>query len=193
MRLRALEQKDAERMLSWMHDSAVVDKLQTNFARKTIDDCKNFINNSQDEENIHLAIVDNDDQYMGTVSLKHITKLTAEFAIALCKDAMGKGYSLWAMNEIIKLGFQKYGISHIYWCVAPNNIRALRFYDKNQFPQIEVDEIRIISGYTKEQIDSYIWYQINLSQFVNILGNDGISDWICNGNDKYIKDVHRNA
>ena len=93
MRLRKLELNDSKRMLEWMHDPFVVEKLQTNFINKTIEDCIAFINNSQNDENIHLAIVDDNNQYMGTVSLKHITANTAEFAITVHRDVMGKGYA----------------------------------------------------------------------------------------------------
>ena len=161
MKLRELQPRDAQPMLEWMHDPFVVEKLQTNFAAKTIEDCYSFIANSKDANNIHLAITDDNDEYMGTVSLKHITADTAEFAITICKYAMGKGYSIWAMNEILKMGFEKYGVRDIYWCVATDNLRALRFYDKNQFQRVEADKIRIAGGYTKEQIDSYVWYQVS--------------------------------
>lgn len=161
MKLRSLEQRDADRMLAWMHDNSVVEKLQTNFAAKTIDDCKAFIANSRDNENIHLAITDEDNLYMGTVSLKHITEDTAEFAITVCKDARGHGYSIWAMRKIIKKGFEEYGVKDIYWCVATDNLRALRFYDKNNFPRVPVEQIKIVGGYTKEHIEAYVWYQVS--------------------------------
>lgn len=161
MKLRGLKQKDADRMLEWMRDSYVVEKLQTDFIHKTIEDCYSFIESSQSETDIHLAIVDDSDQYMGTVSLKHITKDAAEFAIVICKDAMGKGYSIWAMREIIKIGFEKYGVEDIYWCVAADNLRALSFYDKNHFQRVDNYRIKIAGGYTKKQIDSYIWYQVS--------------------------------
>ena len=148
-------------MLEWMHDPFVVEKLQANFAAKTIDDCRTFIENSKGQENIHLAIVDDEDLYMGTVSLKHITKDTAEFAITVHRDAMGKGYSIWAMNQILEKGFDEYHVNNIYWCVAKDNLRALRFYDKNNFPRIESNNIKIAGGYTQEQIASYVWYQVS--------------------------------
>ena len=158
MQLRKLLLKDAERMLEWMHDPFVVEKLQANFLEKTIDDCKKFIDNSHNAENIHLAIVDDDDLYMGTVSLKHITEKNAEFAITICRDAMGLGYSAWAMEEIIRIGFKKYGLSEIYWCVAEDNLRALKFYDKNKYIRVKSEDISISDVYSKEQIDSYVWY-----------------------------------
>lgn len=160
MRLRKLAQKDADRMLGWMHDSFVVEKLQTDFMSKTIEDCKSFITSSYTRENIHLAVVDDADTYMGTVSLKNITDLSAEFAITICRDAMGKGYASWAMKEIIRLGFEDYNLNGIYWCVAPDNMRALKFYDKNGYSRVESSDIGDIKGYTIGQIQHYIWYLV---------------------------------
>ena len=72
MRLRNLELKDAPLMLEWMHDESVVGKLKGNFIEKTLADAESFILASANKkENIHLAIVSDEDEYMGTVSLKH--------------------------------------------------------------------------------------------------------------------------
>lgn len=43
---------------------------------------------------------------------------------------MGTGISIKAMQKIIQLGFER-GINTIYWCVSPDNKRAVKFYDKN--------------------------------------------------------------
>ena len=157
MRLRKLENKDAPRMLEWMHDKSVVEKLCTNFNDKTIDDCIMFIEHSCEKDHIHLAIVD-DDIYMGTVSLKNINKEAAEFAIAVHKDAMGKGYASWAMTQMLDKGFNDYKLKYIYWCVDCDNIRALNFYDKNGYLRVNAETIDISSHYSKEQISKYIWY-----------------------------------
>jgi diamine N-acetyltransferase len=161
MFLRNLRLDDAVHMLEWMHDDFVVEKLQANFAAKTLSDCESFIENSIDEKNIHLAIVDDEDNYMGTVSLKHITDTTAEFAITVGRTAMGKGYSKWAMEQMITKAFDEYKIKNVYWCVARDNVRAIRFYDKNNYPRVNASDIRIAGGYTQEQIDTYIWYQVS--------------------------------
>lgn len=160
MHIRDLERRDAERMLEWMHDPYVVEKLQADFMSKTIEDCRSFIKNSRNGDNVHLAVADGLDRYMGTVSLKHITKDRAEFAITVRRDAMGKGFAGWAMREMITKGFEEYGLSEIYWCVAPDNLRALRFYDKNEYPRVPAVKIQIAGDYTKNQIDTYIWYQV---------------------------------
>ncbi len=158
MKLRRLEQKDAVRMLEWMHDETVVEKLHTNFAVKTIRDCSHFITNCCDNENLHLAITNDKDEYMGTVSLKHITTEAAEFAITVHKDAMGKGYAIWAMKEMLRKAFEEYKLKQVYWCVAYDNIRALKFYDKNQYSRVKSNELKIKGDYTKEEISSYVWY-----------------------------------
>ena len=73
MKLRKLQINDALLMLEWMHDKSVVENMQTDFASKTIDDCRTFIENSYDEnKSVHLAITDDSDIYMGTASLKNI-------------------------------------------------------------------------------------------------------------------------
>lgn len=160
MKLRELEENDAPLMLEWMHDLAVVRYLQSNFTAKTIDDCKDFIEAAKGSgQNLHLAIADENNVYMGTVSLKHITNDTAEFGIAVRTIAMGKGFSTYAMEKIIKYGFEKLNLRFIFWCVSQDNTRALRFYDKNGYERINMKRTKI-EGYTKEQIDKYIWYEV---------------------------------
>ena len=159
MELRRLELKDAPLMLEWMHDKSVVEDLRTNFLTKTMEDCEDFIISSwSDDKNWNAAIVDEKDIYMGTVSLKNIKETSAEFGITIRTCAMGKGYSLWAMKEALKFGFEEKCVQKIYWCVSPDNKRAVRFYDKNGFERVDAEKLSMIEGYTKEQIDSYIWY-----------------------------------
>ena len=129
MKLRALVQKDAPLMLEWMHDPGVVENLQANFAAKTLADCEAFIRSCSDtSENLHMAIVDESDEYMGTVSLKHIRqdRKDAEFAITIRACAMGKGVSAFGMREIIQIGLEEMGLNTVYWCVSPDNKRAVR-------------------------------------------------------------------
>lgn len=162
MKLRKLEIKDAPLMLEWMHDKSVVEDLRTNFLTKTIEDCENFIKCSwNDKNNWNMAIVDEADVYMGTVSLKNIKEDSAEFGITIRSCAMGKGYSIRAMNEAIRIGFEEKEISKIYWCVSPDNKRAVRFYDKNRFVRVDVKDLDMIEGYTQEQIEAYVWYLVN--------------------------------
>lgn len=147
MNLRKLELKDAPLMLEWMHDPDVVQNMQADFAHKTLNDCENFIRTSQtDNKNLHLAVVDDDNTYMGTVSLKNIENGTAEFAITVRKGAMGKGVSKYAMSEIIRIGLEELNLKSVYWCVSPENKRAVKFYDKNGYIRIELSKLNIFGG-----------------------------------------------
>ena len=163
MKLRKLDLKDAPLMLEWMHDDSVVNKLQTNFKSKTIDDCENFIKHSwNDEKNVHYAIVDEDDVYLGTVSIKNIVDNTGEFAITIRAAAMGKGVGQFGMKEIIRVGLEELKLDYIYWCVSPDNIRAVRFYDKNGYERVSSDDLNIQGTYKKEQIEKYLWYKVSM-------------------------------
>lgn len=161
MRLRDLELKDAPLMLEWMHDESVVEKLRGEFAEKTIEDCEAFIKAAENKEHdIHLAIVSDEDEYMGTVSLKNVDKenSSAEFAITVRKTAMGRGYSWWGMEEIIRLAFGKYGLESVYWCVSRANERAVRFYDKHNFHEAVDISSKILKRY--EGINNLKWYSV---------------------------------
>jgi len=149
-------------MLEWMHDEAVVRHLGANFAAKTIDDCKNFIAASGNPvENLHLAIADEEDTYMGTVSLKHLDRQqgTAEFAITVRACAMGKGYSHFGMDSILRKGIAEEQLKAIYWCVSPKNERAVRFYDKHGYTRTTQIPHSILSAYPEDM--ELIWYVYN--------------------------------
>lgn len=163
MRLRMLKEQDAVYMLEWMHDESVVRHLGTDFASKTIEDCHQFIKNSQDCQNdLNMAIVDEKDNYMGTASLKHIDRKLgmAEFAITIRKSAMGKGYSAYGMKEIIRIGFKELGLEKIIWCVSVENERAIKFYDKNGYQRMKTVPIRYKEYYSEEQLSKMVWYAV---------------------------------
>lgn len=139
MYLRKLELKDAPLMLSWMHDLNVTEFLATNFSEMTIRDAERFISKSKDEsDSVHMAVVSDEDEYMGTVSLKHIdsTDMSAEFAISMRREAHGHGYAWFGMTEILEYGFEQLGLECVYWCVSNENKRAVRFYEKHGFHEI---------------------------------------------------------
>jgi diamine N-acetyltransferase len=169
-------------MLEWMHDEELVKDLHKDFSSMTIDNCKNFISSAQletssdgtidkdiakDIKNIHLAIADMSNEYMGTASLKDIDHnlRAAEFGIVIRRCATGKGYSIEAMKQILNKGFKDLHLRQIYWCVDSENKRALRFYDKNGYNRVNLKDYPVLythiveSGdYEQDKIDSYVWY-----------------------------------
>lgn len=160
MKLRELKTKDAQGMLEWMHDQDITQDLKTDFASKTLENCYDFIKcSAHTEKDLHLAIADDTDEYMGTVSLKHIdtSSGTAEFAITVRKKAMGKGYSQYGMREIIRIGFSRLGLQKIIWCVSPDNLRAVRFYEKMGYPGLK-GENNLVQYYTSEERETFFWF-----------------------------------
>ena len=162
MKLRKLELKDAPLMLELMLDETVVKDMKADCSSKTLEDCNHFILSSKDtRKNLHLAIVDENDEYMGTVSLKNIEEDKAEFAITVRKYAMGKGYSRFGMREIIKIGLEDMNLSSIYWYVDKNNQRAINFYDKNGYQRISPE---IIGGGYQQNL-----YLVSKNKITNML------------------------
>lgn len=161
MRLRRLELKDAFLMLEWMHDENVICNMATNFEEKSIEDINAFILNSRDEStSLHRAIVSESDEYMGTVSLKHIDMVEkiAEFAIVVRTEAMSKGYSWFGMIEILRIAFEELHLESVYWCVSKDNSRAVHFYDKHRFREALDIPVNILDNYRNE--DNLKWYSV---------------------------------
>lgn len=161
MKLRNLKRKDAAFMLEWMHDDDVTEYLNTDFSMFVLEDCIKFIEYSTEKsQNAHYAIVSDDDEYMGTVSLKNIDLQTssAEFAITVRRSAMGKGYSWYGMTKILEIGFEKYNLESIYWCVLKENKRAVSFYDKHHFHEALDIPSTIKKRY--EGIGNLKWYSV---------------------------------
>ena len=159
MYLRKLELKDAPLMLAWMHDKSVTQDLRTDFSSKTLQDAENFIKSSWDSaSDIHLAIASDTDEYMGTVSLKHIEDETAEFGITVRAESMGKGYSWFGMESIIEKAFNELELECVYWCVSRNNTRAVRFYDKHNFHEALDIPQKVLERY--EGVENLKWYSI---------------------------------
>ncbi len=161
MDIRQLETKDAPFMLEWMHDADLTKDLKKDFASTTLEDAQGFIAYARQasEKDLHMAIVSDEDEYMGTVSLKHIHDGMAEFGIAVRRCATGKGYSIFGMRKILEYGLEELGLNNIFWCVDPVNARAVRFYDKNEFERVSPDTLDLEGlGYEEDEISRYVWY-----------------------------------
>lgn len=140
--LRELKEKDAPFMLEWMHDAEIQKCFKRRMADLTLDDVLGFIKKSapvgivSSGMDLHFAIADQeDDQYLGTVSLKNIDleNCNAEFAIAIRKAAQGKGVGHKATILILKKAFTEIGLQRVYLNVFANNVPAIKLYEKCGF------------------------------------------------------------
>lgn len=171
MYLRKLEEKDAFTMLEWMHDQYVVENMAADFMNMSIEDCLRFIKKSNEDESVTLnrAICSNDDEYLGTISLKNISNLdkNAEYAVVIKKTAMGSGAARFATLEILKLAFEELKLHRVYLCVRSGNIRAQKFYDRIGFRRegIFKEHVKIKGG----NYEDLIWLAIIEDEFKNML------------------------
>ena len=167
MKLRKLKKEDVPLMLEWMHDEDVVKYLTNKFKDLTIKDCERFIDQSFiDKDNIHLAIADKNDEYMGTVSLKHINHDAryCEFAITVRKKAMSKAFSWNGMYSIIKKAFMEFGLENVYWCVSKKNVRAYSFYIHHGFKETD----KVPRDYYDVYCDNpnIVWFGVSKEDFL---------------------------
>lgn len=165
MKLRKPLEKDAQRMLGWMKNPKTAEIFATDFSSFTLDKVRNFIKTANDDEaNLNLVCVDDNDEYLGTVSLKNIDKKAknAEYAISFCSEAQGTGASAFATREILKYAFETLGLERVYLNVIPQNERANSFYKKMGF--VFEGEFRnhiLING----KLSNLCWYSILREEF----------------------------
>lgn len=161
MKLRELQEKDAEYMLEWMHDKNVCSYLGKDFMHMTIENCQSFIRTAaQDDKNRHWAIVDDNDEYMGTISLKQIDQVNkrAEYAISCRSKAMGKGFSRKATARLFEIARDEFHLELIYLNVYDFNQRAQGMYRAVGFEPVPKPD------FIKEETDARLeWYQKKLA------------------------------
>lgn len=134
--LRPLKPEDAPRMVEMMRDAQTTQYLQIGGPGYTLETALGFICGTADERvNLHRAVVDEQDVYQGSVSLKHIDheKKEAEYAISMHPQAQGKGAARAGSEGILDLAFNQLGLSRVYLNVLAENERANRFYQKFGF------------------------------------------------------------
>lgn len=139
MKLRELKLTDAIGMLEWMHDPEIQKCFRFNTQGKTLLDVEKFIQTSVatpiNGRSVHLAIADDMDEYLGTISLKDVDMVSknAEYAIILRKCAQGKGIGAMATKKILGIAFDDFGLEKVYLNVLADNEPAIRLYEKMGF------------------------------------------------------------
>lgn len=134
--LRPLERRDVPGMLEWMTDPTITQYFRFDASRVTEADCLAFIEAAQAQSDTrHYAIVDGNDGYLGTVSLKHIDPAAgqAEYAISCRARAHGSGAARAGTQAILRIAFQELGLRRVYLNVLADNARANAFYRKMGF------------------------------------------------------------
>lgn len=126
-------------MFEWMHDPDIQAGFQTDMTAKTFDDVVAFIKNTDysisDRNDIHFAVAGEEDEYLGTISLKDISlrDKRAEYAISLRKCAHGKGIGYTATHLLLDYAFFSLGLNRVFLNVLSDNLAAIHLYQKCGF------------------------------------------------------------
>ena len=134
MILRKLQLQDAPFMYEWMTSKDVNKYFRFDPKKVSLDSCREFIKNSFSDTEKNYAI-DENGEYIGTVSLKHIDyhDLNAEYAISLREKYRKMGYGFNATKEILKIAFEELKLNKVYLNVLSSNENATRMYEKIGF------------------------------------------------------------
>ena len=164
--LRDLELRDAKAMYETMCDTNVNAFMNIDGAKSSLKSCENFIKKANANPNFkHFAITDDEDIWVGTISLKNIDNEVnqAEYAIITSSKVHGKGYAYNATKELLNYAFNDLNINRIYLNVLKDNIRANKFYLKCGF-KLEGTFRQAI--FVKGRIYDLNWYSIIKSDVI---------------------------
>lgn len=164
--LRPLAAKDAPFMLEWMTDPEITRFFRFDASKISLEDCLQFISKAESDPNkIHFAIVDEFDEYLGTISLKGIDrqKKQAEYAISTRKKAHGSGAALEATRQILQYAFECLGLDRVYLNVLAENGRANAFYRKAGFRFVRED---VNALELRGQQKALNWYEITKWEYM---------------------------
>ena len=156
--IRGLKEKDARRMFEGLNDKTNLKYLTLGYRDFSYDDCLSFINDDG-SQNKHFAIVNDNDEWCGTVSLKNIDckNKKAEYAIVTSKDIQGTGLAKKATLEVIEYAFNYLGLNKIFLNVVVENERAINFYLKCGFSYIGTSHNSVLLG---ERFYDLKWFEI---------------------------------
>ncbi len=157
--IRRLEHKDAAFMLEWMHDKDTILNFRFPFEQATLESVTKFIDNSFSNRNKHFAIVNEFDEYVGTVSLKNISEenRSAEYAIVVRSIVRGTGAAALATKDILEYAFDILKLHKVYLNVLERNERARHFYTKCGFAYEGTSKDAILLN---DRYESLVWYGI---------------------------------
>ena len=160
IKLRALKHSDAKLMLEWLHDAQIMKNFRFDGSKLMIQDTLEFIDNANNTSTSkHFAIVNEEDEYLGTVSLKNINIIDkkAEYSICLRSTAQGKGVAYEGTRLVIEYAFNVLKLHRVYLNVFEENEKAWKFYEKFGFKYegTSLDDI-----YLRDKFHNLKWYAI---------------------------------
>lgn len=167
--LRKVNRADAAYMLEWMKDDDIQKCFKKQMGDYTLDDVYEFCEQNSGEVNmangkdIHFAITNELNEYLGTISLKNLNlnEKSAEYAIVLRRKYQGFGIAEKATKDLIEKAFGEFGLIFIYLYVLEKNIKAIKLYEKCGFEYCDllINDVLISDHYENQRL--YKLHNIN--------------------------------
>lgn len=84
---------------------------------------------------MHYAIAGEDDEYLGTISLKNMNLIdrNAEYAISLRPQMQCRGIGIEATQKLLAIAFDQLELEKVYLNVLIENEKAIHMYEKCGF------------------------------------------------------------
>jgi diamine N-acetyltransferase len=158
--LRQLQLKDTDGMLEWMYNAELMENFRFDASKMTREKAEEFILQSHNDLiDKHYAIVSDEDEYLGTISLKNIDQESknGEYAIALRKKVIGTGAAREATKLLLEKAFFHLELEKVYLNVLSENKRAIRFYEKYGFVKEGEFKKHVFSN---GRLQDLCWYAI---------------------------------
>lgn len=165
MYLRQLQKKDIPFMMEWMLDPKINCYFRFDVLSITHESLERFIIDANSETgNIHKAIVNDEDEYYGTVSLKNIDKDKgmAEYAVSTRSVANHKGYGQFATNEILKCAFLELNLQKVYLNCLADNTKAINMYKRCGFYSVPEKKMQVL---IRGSVRELLWFEIARENF----------------------------
>ena len=133
--LRNLHIKDASLMLEWMHDKRVNQKFAKDFTAFQIEDVLEFIRKNETKFEKHYAIVNENDEYLGTASLQKISRkdLNAELSIVFRYEYFQPEMLKTIIFELISIAFNILKLNRLYLNILEDDFKSIQVYEELGF------------------------------------------------------------
>ena len=134
--LRSLKESDAtQKYADWLNDPDVNKYLETRHSVQTVESCKSFIKQCNEDNNSHLlgVFLKETEQHIGNVKIGFINELYKRGQISLFlgeKNYWGKGYSSELVKAVTQYGFEDLGLHRIEAGCYEDNLASLRVFLK---------------------------------------------------------------
>lgn len=150
-------------MLEWMTDPAITRYFRFDASDMSIEKCLAFIRGAGESQNCrHYAIVNETDEYLGTISLKDIHNGNAEYAISTRSCSHGTGAAMEATRQLLHIAFYELGLHQVYLNVLAENGRANAFYRKAGFRFTHKEENAL---QVRGEMKDLNWYEIGKEDY----------------------------